>query len=185
MPRPARMRTLIYKRTHRGDPDPESGVFGNRDCMGTVRGWQFDAVIGVGGIGSEPKRQGIAGKLTWVGIGPHKIYGPNHPHSPRVTFDHFWYLGERGPLLEVAYPALARRIYEKHARILMHSPSSQMLFSEHFPAVRELDRDIKKILGLAKDAPSSRLQIKRKLHCAGGRCRSNQASPCYDRKHGK
>src|SRR5579864_4002172 len=107
MPRPARMRTLIYKRTHSGDPAPESGVFGNRDCMGAVRGWQFDAVIGIGGIGSEPKRQRIAGKLTWVGIGPHKIYEPKHPRSPRVTFDHFWYLGERGPLLEVAYPALA------------------------------------------------------------------------------
>jgi hypothetical protein len=61
MPRPAIMRTLIYKRTHTGDPDPESGVFGNRDCMGTVRGRRFDAVIGIGGIGSMPKRQGIAG----------------------------------------------------------------------------------------------------------------------------
>ncbi len=40
------MRTLIYKRTHSGDPDPETGVFGNHDCMGRVKDWQFDAVIG-------------------------------------------------------------------------------------------------------------------------------------------
>ena len=29
------MRTLIYKRTHTGDPDPKTGVFGNNDCMGS------------------------------------------------------------------------------------------------------------------------------------------------------
>ena len=56
------MRTLIYKRTHSGDPDPESGVFGNNDCMGRVKGWQYDAVIGIGGIGQEPTRYGIAGR---------------------------------------------------------------------------------------------------------------------------
>ena len=48
-------RTLIYKRTHTGDPDPKAGVFGNNDCMGTVRKRDFDAVIGIGGIGPEPK----------------------------------------------------------------------------------------------------------------------------------
>jgi hypothetical protein len=69
------MRTLIYKRTHNGDPDPETGTFGNADCMGRVRGWNFDAVIGVGGIGREPELEGIAGKVTWVGIGPHKVRG--------------------------------------------------------------------------------------------------------------
>jgi hypothetical protein len=167
------MRTLIYKRTHSGDPNYE-GVFGSSDCMGRVRGWQYDAVIGIGGIGGEPKRRGIAGRLTWVGIGPHKIYEPNL-HSPRVTFDHFWYLGERGPLLEVAYPALASRMYEKNVRVLIHSPSTRTLFCEHPPAAGELDRDIKKILGLAKDAPSSWQQNKRKFHSARGRCRSK---PC-------
>jgi hypothetical protein len=39
------MRTLIYKRTHSGDPDPKAGVFGCNNCMNTVRGWGFDAVI--------------------------------------------------------------------------------------------------------------------------------------------
>lgn len=48
------MRTLIYKRTHPGDPD-ETGRFGIHDCMGKVRSWQFDAVVGEGGIGPEPR----------------------------------------------------------------------------------------------------------------------------------
>jgi hypothetical protein len=70
--------------------DPNTGVFGNNDCMKSVRGRRFDAVIGIGAIGPEPERHGIAGKLTWVGIGPLKIFDdPDHPDRPRVTFDHF------------------------------------------------------------------------------------------------
>ena len=46
------MKVLVYKRTHNGDPDA-NGCFGAYDCMGTVRDRQYDAVIGVGGIGPE------------------------------------------------------------------------------------------------------------------------------------
>lgn len=88
-------RALIYKRTHSGDPDPKTGVFGNNDCMKTIRGRSFDAVIGVGGIGREARSEGIARKLTWIGIGPRKI---GEPSRPLVTFDHFLYYGEEGPL---------------------------------------------------------------------------------------
>jgi hypothetical protein len=97
------MRALIYKRTHSGDPDPETGVFGNHDSMGTARTWSFDAVIGVGGIGREAQSEGIARKLTWVGIGPHKT---GEPSRPLVTFDHFLYYGEEGPLLDKKASAL-------------------------------------------------------------------------------
>ena len=48
------MRVLIYKRTHPFDPNAE-GVFGCEDCMGAVRRRRFQAVIGVGGLGAEPK----------------------------------------------------------------------------------------------------------------------------------
>lgn len=162
------MRTLIYKRTHSGDPDPERGVFGNNDCMGTVKGWQYDAVIGIGGIGPEPTRNGIAGKLTWVGIGPHKVFNnPNNPGSPRVTFDHFWYRGKRGPALGAKYPALARRMYEKNVRVLLHTPRRADRSGQG-----ELDRDIKKILALAKRAPSSRQTRKSRHSVIGGTCQS-------------
>jgi hypothetical protein len=64
------MRGLIYKRTH--DDDPEDGVFGVYDCMTSVRSWNFDAVIGVGGIGKQPTGLGIAGRawsLVVVALG--------------------------------------------------------------------------------------------------------------------
>jgi len=37
------MRTLIYKRTHPGDPDRE-GRFGIHGCMGRVRTWRFGGI---------------------------------------------------------------------------------------------------------------------------------------------
>lgn len=112
------MATLIYKRTHNGDPDPDLGVFGCHDCMGQVRGWSYNAVIGVGGIGQEPIGEGIAGRLTWIGIGPHRT---GDLRKPTVTFDHFWYKGPHGPLLESIAPTLARRMYAGKVRIIKGS----------------------------------------------------------------
>ena len=79
------MRTLVYKRTHNGDPDA-LGQFGIHDCMGSVRAREYDAVIGIGGIGDEPKKQGIAGKINWIGVGPQKF---GKPDRPLVTFVRF------------------------------------------------------------------------------------------------
>jgi len=43
--------------------------------------------------------------------------------GPRVAFDYFWCPEAHGPLLEVEYPALARRMYvNKYVRAIMHSP---------------------------------------------------------------
>ena len=80
------MRVLIYKRTHNGDPD-KWGCFGCHNCMGQVRRWPFDAVIGVGGIGRIPEANGIARKLNWIGIGPRKT--PRGKRGPLITFEHF------------------------------------------------------------------------------------------------
>lgn len=132
------MRTLVYKRTHSGDPDA-LGQFGIHDCMGSVRGREYDAVIGVGGIGPWPRREGIAKKLTWVGIGPHKV---GRPDRPLVTFDHFLYFGETGPNLAKHAPALAAHVYGRNSRTLMS-------FSDDEQA--EVDR----ILAMAKKAPPS------------------------------
>ena len=157
------MRTLIYKRTHDDDPDPETGVFGNNDCMKTVRSRRFDAVIGIGGIGLEPRRHGIAGKLTWVGVGPHKIFDdPDRafvtPERPLVTFDHFLYCGERGRLLEEIAPSLARHMYGKNVRTLMDFLSS------------EERQEVKIILRLAENAPPSNRLAGRDRHDTG-KCR--------------
>ncbi len=109
-----RPRTLIYTRTHSGDPDPKTGEFGNRDCMGEVRAWDFGAVIGVGGRGAEAVRNKIAQKITWVGIGPHKR-ASGTKRGPVVTFDLFRYFGEAGPAFATHAPLLAAR----HFRVLM------------------------------------------------------------------
>lgn len=138
------MRTLIYKRTHPGDPDPE-GRFGIHGCMGQVRTWKFEAVIGVGGIGAEPERHGLARKVNWIGIGPRRRVGADE-RGPVVTFEHFLLFprdGSDGPsFLELA-PQLAARIYGKNVRVLMDRLDQQ-------------ERDeVERVLALARDAPPS------------------------------
>ena len=139
---PALPRTLIYKRTHVGDPD-RAGRFGINGCMGRVRAWPFEAVIGVGGIGDEPTRNRIANRVTWVGIGPHKSMGRD-ARGPLVTFDHFILLDRHGPVFSEIAPKLARRIYSMNIRANMRAVNA---------AER---REIAAILRLAKSAPRSR-----------------------------
>ena len=161
------MRTLIYKRTHSNDPDPNTGVFGNRDCMGQVRAWDFDAVIGIGGVGEKPKRHAIAGKLTWIGIGPQKFFGDPDSRGPQLVFRQFKYFGEDGPLLVNKYPALARYMYETHRRLAIHLwPSA---------AGPELDHDVEAVLRLAKNVPPSRGPEKPQVKEVGTKCRAQPA----------
>lgn len=157
------MRTLIYKRTHSGDPDPVSGVFGNNNCMKTVRAWGFDAVIGIGGVGKEPVSKGIAGKLTWIGIGKHETHTDRRrpfvsPETPLVTFDHFLYYGEEGPSLDEIAPALARRMFDRNVRILMDSLTPQQ------------EKEVEKILALARRAPPSDQLVDGGLIGSAGKC---------------
>jgi hypothetical protein len=160
------MRTLIYKRTHSGDPDPASGVFGNADCMKSVRGRSFDAVIGIGGIGPEPIRNRIAGKLTWVGIGPHKT---GDPCRPQVTFDHFLYYGEDGRLFETLAPTLARHIYSRNVRTIMDSLSGKER------------AETERILRMALKAPASAALLRR-ADDASTKRRVRDADECGVRK---
>ena len=133
--------------------------------MGEVRDWQFNAVIGIGGVGQEPQTHRIAGKLTWIGIGPQAI--DHMGRGPQLIFHHFWYLGEKGPLLEANYPALAAHMYSKNVRVRVHSPSS----GEHQGSkTAALDEDVKKILRLAMDAPPSRGPAERGSEKTGGKC---------------
>ena len=135
----AKLRTLVYKRTHNGDPDP-SGRFGAYDCMGSVRAREYQAVIGVGGIGSEPRDAGIAEKINWIGIGPHQLGAGKR--GPIVAFDHFRWFGRSGRRLAEIAPALAAHIYGRNVRSLM-------TFTQ-----REAS-EVTAILGLAQSAPPS------------------------------
>jgi hypothetical protein len=152
------MRTLIYKRTHPGDPDAE-GRFGMKNCMGQVRTWGFEAVIGVGGIGAEPESHGLARKVNWIGIGPHKRARAGKP-GLIVTFDHFLLFESDGPSFPELAPKLADRMYSKNVRTVMKSLDR-----------RELG-EVGNILALAKDAPPS---------SAGGAGRATTSRKCVPR----
>lgn len=142
------MRTLVYKRTHNGDPD-SLGRFGIYDCMGRVRSLEFDAVIGVGGQGAEARSNDIAGKVNWIGIGPHKKFVSDLA-DPIVTFDHYLDFGADGPDLRAEAPRLAQRMYVKKARlVLTFTPQERV--------------EVNRLLALAEDAPSSQLPARRAL----------------------
>lgn len=111
-------RILVYKRTHIGDPDPKTKVFGNNDCMGGVRGYKFDAVIGVGGIGAKPKRDAIDRRITWIGLEPRKRLVPRKK-GPEVRFRACSVWDAKGPELQPWAPALAKRLFDGGARFLL------------------------------------------------------------------
>lgn len=117
------MRILTYKRTHVGDPDP-SGRFGIYDCMGRIRLLDFDAVIGIGGVGAEPRSYGIDGKVNWVGVGATKQWRPQGA-GVVVTFEQFRLMEEQGPPLRQLAPLLASRMFEGRVRFLLGGYSSE------------------------------------------------------------
>lgn len=111
------LRTLVYKRTHKGDPD-DSGIFGIKDCMGRVRRWGFDAVIGVGGECPDPGHEGISRKVNWIGIGSREV--GSTVRGPRLAFDRFRRFDEIGPDLKKLAPRLFGYMFEdSHIRAVL------------------------------------------------------------------
>jgi hypothetical protein len=108
--------------------------------MGSVRARDFEAVVGVGGIGAEPRRHGIAEKVNWIGIGPHKT--GTGSRGPVLTFDHFKWFGREGPRLASVAPVLAAHLYGRNVRSLMSFSGAE-------------DREVQKILDMARSAPPS------------------------------
>jgi hypothetical protein len=137
-----RIRTLIYKRTHPGDPD-RHGRFGIEDCMGQVRTWDFGAVIGVGGIGAEPRFHGLDRKVNWIGIGPHRIGTARR--GPVLTFDRFRLFESEGPSFSELAPRLAARIYSRNVRVVIDLDDEER-------------REVERILALATDAGPSAIR---------------------------
>lgn len=142
------MNTLVYKRTHTGDPS-EAGIFGICDCMGRVRCWSFDAVIGVGGKNPWRGHQDIALKITWIGINPHKTKAPDRFRGPLVEFEYFVLWNETGPDLKTLAPNLFRYMFEdQHVRIVM---------SRSLPS--EMQEEVTKILRLAENHQSTKPRV--------------------------
>ncbi len=145
------MRVLVYKRTHTGDPDEKTGTFGCNCCMGAVRGWDFEAVIGVGGIGEAPVKHGIAGKVTWIGIGPHHV-PVKDTRAPGVQFDHFKLFDAKGPDFRELAPKLATRMYEGGIRVVLHDLSD---------AERAEVADLLKLAKKASQSPGLKSDVRR------------------------
>jgi hypothetical protein len=146
-------KVLIYKRTHTGDPNEittdapdKRGIFGINTCMGRVRSWEFDAVIGVGG---KSAGEGIAYRINYVGLGVKKhSINPQDGH-PYVIFDHFRLFDEEGKFVEKFAPNLYKYMYEDADVRRVKSDSSR---------IRDnvlIQSEIQKILNLAKNAPPS------------------------------
>ena len=136
--------------------------------MGGVRAYDFDAVIGVGGIGPEPMSHGLEDKVNWIGIGPHKS-DLRDGRGPLVTFDHFVLYESAGPRFSDLAPRLARRLYERNVRVVLHDLDSFEL------------AEVARILARARHATASsaghtnRTTIHRKAgkcHCHGCKSRA-------------
>lgn len=121
------MRILIYKRTHKGDPD-SSGIFGIQDCMGSIRNWDYDAVIGIGGKAPWRKDAAIKYKINWIGLGPKQISPTNR--GARVVFEHFELYEENGLNIEDAFPNLFEYMYGNRKRFDMSPNLPANVFEE-------------------------------------------------------
>ena len=115
------VKILVYRRTHTGDPSPQTGEFGVHDCMGRVRDWDFDAVIGIGGKKPWPGYEKIAEKITWVGVGVDQKRAPleraksdanKQQFGGHILKFHRWIvLDEDGPLLKDVSPILHKYMF--------------------------------------------------------------------------
>jgi hypothetical protein len=144
------LNTLVYKRTHTGDPG-KLGIFGIHDCMGRVRRLPFDAVIGVGGKRPDRGSEDIARKITWIGINPCKTEAPFCQRAnilrlrgPLVAFEYFVLLDEGGPDLEKSAPKLSKHMFKDDKHFVM----SRSLRSE------DMKEEVQKILRWAKNLQS-------------------------------
>jgi len=139
--------------------------------MRSVRDFEYDAVIGVGGIGDEAQSFGIAGRVTWMGIGPRKVRPKGSEAQPSgaalVTFEKFEIWDDKGPMLHGLAPHLARRLYEKKARYLLGGLS-------------EIEqKEAMELLALIRRSPPSSHSLSKGQ---GNQCRPRTKPICLPRK---
>lgn len=93
------LNVLLYRQKTTKDPCA-CGIFGiaKKDCMGQQRDWNYNAIIGIGGVSAKAVNANIDRKLTWVGINAHKKPVPDK-RGRLVTFDHICVMKGFGPKL--------------------------------------------------------------------------------------
>src|SRR5438105_13078156 len=110
------MDTLVYKMTHKGDPDPEFGFWGVEDCMGQIRGYDFDAVIAIGGRSWWADQTGRTGEIVWIGLNP-QVMAVKGKRGPLIRFAHFRYFREGDLMLRTIAPNLSKAMHRRRFRI--------------------------------------------------------------------
>jgi hypothetical protein len=157
--------TFVYKRTHNDDPG-DGGCFGIFCCMGKMRSWPFEAVIGVGATGKEAETEGIAGKVNWIGIG-RKPIGMARDGHPIWAFKQFkQFSKEEAPDFRHVAPILAKRLYD--ARYPPRFVMDKINDDER--------REISKVLRMARDAdPSPRISSRERQ---SKNCRRRKSTRC-------
>lgn len=130
---------LIYKRTHKGDPD-DKGIFGINTCMKSVRNSKFDAVIGIGGKTGD---EGIAYRINYVGLGATKPSINPEDKCSYVIFENFIRFDENGEKVEKVARKLYEYLYVNNVRVVKLDKDS------------EYWGEVKEILKLAENAPPS------------------------------
>jgi hypothetical protein len=140
------IRTFIYKRTHEGDPS-EDGRFGCFDCMGKLRNLGYDAVIGVGGIGASARRSGIAGIVSWIGVGPIRA-SVQGLRGDLVTFEEFRNFANELLDFRSYAPTLSNRLYSKYG--------PRFIFDDFNPREQS---EIESLLALFETADHSRHRV--------------------------
>jgi hypothetical protein len=164
------MRILIYKRTHKGDPN-EDGIFGIQDCMGKIRNWNYDAVIGIGGKSPWKVDYDIKYKINWIGIEPKRI--AKTKRGGIFVFAHFELYEEEGKDIKDNFPNLYKYMYDKRKRFD---------FSNELP--HEVYIEVKQILDLIKNSqPSEAYDIEKfEKFDTDSDCDSSKCRGCFDSK---
>jgi hypothetical protein len=141
--------TLIYKMLRLNDPDFTTGAFGVRDCWGRVRKKLSSGcnVIGIGGTSREGVRNGINGRLVWIGIKP-RIVG-QAARAPVYAFDDHFFVPTGKIDIRSDFPTLAGIMYGTSSYV--RTPF------EHVPGGDSaLDEEVGRLLKLAENAPASK-----------------------------
>lgn len=167
-----KLRTWIYKRSHCGDPNPRTGIFGCGDCGHSQRGRQYDNVIGVWGSSNWEADKQKATKLSWVGIKAHRLEkntvkeleplfkkwwkpeeGQWTSEAPLLAFEHFLYYKNGYDLLEKARNLVT---YLAEGNPPGHHPlRTGGVFSDSVRLPREAQEELDPILDLASPASQS------------------------------
>jgi len=164
------MRILIYKRTHKHDPSP-AGIFGNQDCMGQVRNWNYDAVIGIGGKAPWKGHEDIRYKINWIGFGPQKVESSGR--APAIVFSNFALFEEKGQDIETTYPHLFKHMFESRKRFDMSLNLPENVYKE-----------VMAILDIVMDYPASPMcDINYVDSNTRNNSITNKCGGCYDGKN--